>query len=62
MTIEFITPLLPYLSGMTLRCFDEDIDSRKREGRSFGMDCDEIMWMRFLEAVKVERERRKVNE
>jgi hypothetical protein len=61
MTIEFITPLLPYLNDKALWCFDEDIDSRKREGRGFGMDCDEIMWMRFWEAVKAERERRKAN-
>jgi hypothetical protein len=62
MTIEFITPLLPYLSMKTLWCFERDIDERKKDGRSFGMDLDEEMWMRFWEAVKVEMERRNMDE
>ena len=62
MTIEFITPLLPYLSGRTLRCFDQDIADHARYGNSFGMDCDERDWMRFWDNVKAERERRKTNE
>ncbi len=59
MTIRFITPLLPYLNDKTLWCFDEDIAERKKDGRSFGMDFDEERWMRFWEAVKAERARRK---
>ena len=62
MTIEFITPLLPYLSGRALRCFDQDIADHARYGNSFGMDCDERDWMKFWEAVKAERGRRKANE
>ena len=58
MTIEFITPLLPYLNNKTLWCFDEDIAERKRDGRSFGMDFDEERWMWFWEKVKAERARR----
>ena len=62
MTIEFITPLLPYLSMKTLWCFERDIDERKKDGRSFGMDFDEEKWMKFWEAVKVETERRKADD
>ena len=45
---DYIRPLLPYLSDKTLWCFDKD--------------CDEEMWMKFWEDVKVERERRKADE
>ena len=62
MTVEFITPLLPYLNDRTLWCFDSDIEERKRHRESFGMECDEEMWMRFWGAVIAERERRKENE
>lgn len=58
MTIQFITPLLPYLSDKTLWCFDSDIGERKKMGTSFGMDCDEIDWMRFWENVKEEIKKR----
>ena len=59
MTIEFITPLLPHLSNRTIKVFDQDIEDQKRYGLGFGMDFDEEEWMRFWEAVKAERERRK---
>lgn len=62
MTIEFITPLLPHLSMKTLWCFERDIDERKKDGKSFGMNCDEEAWMKFWEAVKVEMERRNMDE
>jgi hypothetical protein len=62
MTIEFITPLLPYLSGITLRQFEMDIEERVKSGLGFGMYCDEEKWMKFWEAVKVERERRNMDE
>lgn len=62
MTIEFITPLLPYLSMKTLWCFERDIDERKKDGKSFGMDFDEEKWMKFWEDVKVEMERRNTDE
>ena len=61
MTIEFITPLLPYLSEKTLWCFDRDVEERKRDGRSFGMDFDEEAWMRFWDKVKEEIGRREAN-
>ena len=61
MTIEFITPLLPYLSMKTLWCFDRDIEERKRDGWSFGMDFDEEEWMRFWGKVKEEIRRREAN-
>lgn len=62
MTIEFITPLLPYLSEKTLWCFERDIAEKKERVQNFGMDFDEAAWMRFWEEVKAERERRKANE
>lgn len=62
MTIEFITPLLPYLSDKTLRCFDQDIEDQKRYGLGFGMDFDEEAWMKFWDTVKVEMERRTMDE
>lgn len=57
-TIRFILPLLPHLSDKALRCFDRDIENRKREGGSFGMDFDEKEWMLFWERVKEEIGRR----
>ena len=60
-TIAFITPLLPYLSKKTLWCFDRDIEERKRDGWSFGMDFDEEAWMRFWGKVKEEIGRREEN-
>ena len=30
MTIEFITPLLPYLSNKTIKVFDQDIEDQKK--------------------------------
>lgn len=58
MTIEFITPLLPYLSDKTLGCFHQDIYGHKSFGRSFGMDFDEEAWMKFWDKVKEEIGRR----
>ena len=58
MTIQFITPLIPYLSDKTLWCFDRDIEERQKMGLSFGMDFDERDWMIFWEKVKAEIKRR----
>lgn len=60
-TVEFATPLIPYLSNKTLWCIDRDIEDRKRGGGSFGMDFDEKMWMLFWDRVKEEIERRKTD-
>lgn len=60
-TIQFITPLLPYLSDKTLWCFDQDISDHKRHGKIFGMDFDEEAWMRFWDKVKEEIGRREAN-
>ena len=61
MTIEFITPLLPYLSNRTIKVFDQDIEDQKRYGLGFGMDFDEETWMRFWDKVKEEIGRREAN-
>ena len=61
MTIEFITPLLPYLSNKTIKVFDQDIEDQKRYGLGFGMDFDEEEWMRFWGKVKEEIGRREAN-
>lgn len=58
MTIQFITPLIPYLNDKTLWCFNRDIDDRQKTGLSLGMDCDERDWMMFWENVKAEIKRR----
>lgn len=57
-TMEFIWPLIPYLSDKTLWCFDRDIEDNQKHGKSFGMDFDEKAWMRFWKAVKDEIQRR----
>lgn len=57
-TMEFIWPLIPYLSDKTLWCFDRDIEDHQKHGKSFGMDFDEKAWMRFWKAVKDEIHRR----
>lgn len=60
-TIRFIAPLLPYLNDRTLKCFDNDISERARQarnGKSFGMDFDQEMWMAFWFAVQKEITRR----
>lgn len=57
-TMEFIWPLIPYLSDKTLWCFDRDIEDHQKHGKSFGMDFDEKAWMRFWKAVKDEIQRR----
>ena len=57
-TIEFIFPLIPYLSDKTLWCFDRDIEDHQKHGKSCGMDFDEKAWMRFWENVKAEIKRR----
>lgn len=58
MTIQFITPLIPYLSDRTLWCFDSDIEDHKKYGLGFGMDFDERDWMMFWENVKAEIKKR----
>lgn len=61
LVIDFITPLLPYLSNRTLWCFDQDLTDRKYEPyeNPFGdKNIDEPGWLRFLELVREERTKR----
>lgn len=61
LVIDFITPLLPYLSEKALWCFDQDITEQKYTGGTnpYGdPNIDEPDWMKFHKAVRAEREKR----
>ena len=53
----YITPLLPYLSQKTLYVFDQDIAEQRYRG-GYGATFDEADWMRFLDAIHAEQDRR----
>lgn len=58
LVVDEITPLLPYLSDKTLWCFDQDITDARYNGGYGDPQIDEPLWMRFHNAVKVERKKR----
>ena len=58
LVIDYITPLLPYLSERTLWCFDQDIMEAQYEGGYGDPDIDEPKWMEFHAKVREERKRR----
>ena len=58
LVVNYITPLLPYLSDGTLQCFDQDIVEQQYMPTGYGMECDKKDWMRFHKAVRNERTRR----
>lgn len=58
LVIDFITPLLPYLSNKTVYVFDQDVTERKYFGTYGDERIDEPYWMRFLNAVREEEEKR----
>lgn len=58
LVINFITPLLPYLSDKTLWCFDQDVTDAKWSGGYGHPDIDEPHWMKFHENVRAERTKR----
>jgi len=58
LVVDFITPLIPRLSGKTLWCFDKDITDQKYCGGYGDPKIDEPLWMRFHEAVRAERTKR----
>ena len=59
LVIDFITPLLPRLSSKTLWCLDQDLTEARWEGGYGDPKIDEPGWMRFHEAVRAERQRRR---
>lgn len=58
LVIDFITPLIPYLSGKTLWCFDKDVTDARYECGYGDPRIDEPGWIKFLEAVRAERVKR----
>lgn len=58
LVINFITPLIPYLSSKTLWCFDRDLVNAKYEGGYGNPKIDKPEWMKFHEVVKTERAKR----
>ncbi len=56
--ISYITPLLPYLSKRTLYVFDQDVTDQRYTGGYGDPSIDEPSWMRFLDAVHAEQDRR----
>ena len=58
LVINYITPLLPYLSGKTLWCFDRDIAEARYEGGYGDPDIDGPVWMAFHAKVREERSKR----
>lgn len=57
LVIDFITPLLPYVSDHALYIFDQDITDQRRFGYG-DPKIDEPLWMRFHEAVRAEKTQR----
>lgn len=53
---RYVKPLLPYLSEKTIGCMERDI----REAPSYGMACDQEVWMTFLQAVRQEMSERSI--
>lgn len=58
LVIDFIKPLIPYLSSRTLWCFDQDITDARWSGGYGDPLCDEPLWMQFREAVRTEQKKR----
>lgn len=58
LVIGYITPLLPYLPAKTLYVLDQDITEQRYHGGYGHPRIDEPGWMRFLEAVHAEQDKR----
>ncbi len=54
----YITPLLPEINDRTLHVMDQDVTERKYCGGYGDPYIDEPLWMKFLEAVHAEKDRR----
>lgn len=58
LVIDYITPLLPYLNGKALWCFEKDVASPWMD--NWGDEkIDKPEWMKFLSDVRAEIEGRK---
>ena len=55
LVMDFIKPLLPYLTNRTLWCIEKDITGSENYGDP---NIDKPEWMRFLDAVRTELKRR----
>lgn len=60
LVVDFITPIIPYLSNRTLSCFDNDITEHGRHWDFGHPDIDEPVWMQFHAAVTRELVKRGV--
>ena len=60
-TARYIAPLVPKLSDKTLLAMREDLKPNTpwNPPKNYGDPCDEVEWMRLLEAVERELQRRK---
>lgn len=58
LVIDFIRPSIPLLSNKTLWCMERDI-SQARNGGLGDPDIDEPVWLRFLNDIQKEINRRK---
>lgn len=58
LVVDFIRPLLPYVSNRTLYVFDQDITDQKYTGSYGDKRIDEPMWMKFHREVIEEEKRR----
>lgn len=56
LVIDFIRPLLPYLSERTLRCMEKDLSDATYFGDE---NIDKPMWLQFKTEVEYEIKRRK---
>lgn len=55
--ITSISPLIPFLNNKTLWCFDQDVTEARYVG-GYGGSENEAEWMKFLAAVREERQKR----
>lgn len=58
LVIDFICPILPYISDKTLYIFDQDITDQKYIGGYGDKYIDEPLWMQFHQDVIAEEGRR----
>lgn len=58
LVIDFIRPLLPYISNRTLYVFDQDITDQKYMGGYGDKTIDEPMWLKFHKDIIEEEKRR----
>lgn len=58
LVMDYITPLFPKLDNKTLYIFEQDVTDARYMGGYGHSGIDEPAWMRFLSAVRNEREKR----